>query len=101
MSSRVRMAAEPALIVLAVFGVVSMATGFRKRDGRALAAALLMIGIVGILVRLPVGGPGAAPFHRILAEAYAGQGATTAAAEHRTEADRLSDPEGRRLGQSP
>ncbi|MDZ4804274.1 MAG: hypothetical protein SGI90_05390 [Candidatus Eisenbacteria bacterium] len=98
-SSRVRMAAEPALILLAVSGAMSIASMLRKRDGRALAAAALTIGILGVAIRLPAGGPGAAPFHRILSDAYAGRGAADAAEEHRLEAARLSARAMSRLGQ--
>jgi len=89
-TSRVRMAALPALLVLAVQGILSIARSMTKRDWRALAASGFTVVILSILLRLPPGGAGAAPFHRILADSYGKAGATHAADEHRREAARLS-----------
>lgn len=90
-TSQVRMAALPALLLLAVQGVLSIGRSMTKRDGRALAASGLTVVILSVLLRLPAGGAGAAPFHRILADAYGRAGATRAADEHQREAARLSE----------
>ena len=61
--------------------------------------AALLIGLIGIAIRLPAGGMGAAACHRSLAEAYGLAGADRAAEDHRLEAERLEGNLGRRLGQ--
>lgn len=99
-TSRVRMAALPALVVLAVYGAMTIGGLVKKRNGRAVAAAALTLAILSVIVRLPAGGAGAAPFHRILAEAYTHAGAAQAAEEHGREAARLSERGVGRLGQA-
>ncbi|HEX7878330.1 MAG TPA: hypothetical protein VF720_02905 [Candidatus Eisenbacteria bacterium] len=89
-TSRARMAIEPALIVLAVRGAMRLFGLVGKRDMPALARAGLVVGIAAILVRLPVGGTGPAPFHRLMGQAYESRGAIRAASEHRDEAERRS-----------